>query len=308
MLIALAFLAAAPELFLAYAPDSLVEFRVPFLKFNTVEGRFNRFAAAISYDPDLKRGSVVARVDAASLDSGFETRDKDLKSASFFEVDRYPLISFRSSKVERGGKGYQLIGELTLHGVTRTVSLNLEQTGIDRSDPNLTRLGFLARGMLSRSQFGVGKGPTAATISDEVEIEIRVSAQRQTWTSIPEKYPGDESKKNAAADAASTWSKEGARAGLARLRELQRAPGYDGSADQYIMLGAHLDSRGDASGAEQVFEACLEDFPRDARCPVRLAQAYAATGDAVRARKFAQRALDVDPQSIGALEILHRLG
>ena len=306
-MLAIALLLAAPELFQAYAPDSLVAFRVPFLKFNVIEGRFNRFAAAITYDEDLTKGSVTARIESASLDSGFATRDQDSKSASFFEVEKYPGIGFRSTKVEKSGGGHKLLGELTLHGVTRPVALDLTLLGVNRDDPQVHRLGFLGRGKLSRKEFGVGHGPSAQTISDEVEIEIRISAQRQTWSVIPEKYPRDESKKDAAAEAAAAWNEKGASAALAKMRELRDAPGYDRSADQYIMLGAHLDTKGDAKGAAQVFEACEQAFPQDARCKVRLAMAYAAAGERSKARAAARRAVQVDPGGVGGLEVLRRL-
>jgi polyisoprenoid-binding protein YceI len=307
MIALLALIAAVPELFQAYAPDSLVIFRVPFLKFNTVEGRFRSFAAAVSYEEDLARSSAIARIDARSLDSGFEQRDLDLKGPAFFEVEKFPEISFRSTRVEKSGAGFRLVGDLTMRGVTRPIALDLSLTGLLRDDPQVQRIGFLARGKLSRKDFGIGTGPAAATIADEVEIEIRISGQRQVWAVVPEQYPGDAGKKNAAFPAAAAWAKSGPEAGLAKLRELRGAAGYDGSADQYLLLGTHLATRGDPGGAARVFEDCQREFPRELRCPVRLAQVWQAAGDSGRAREAARGALRIDPNSVAAQEMLRRL-
>ncbi len=74
-----------------------------------------------------------------------------------------------------------------------------------------------------------------------------------------------------------------------------------------MMLGAHLATKGDPAGAARVFEDCVHEFPRDPRCPVRLAQAYEAAGERRKAREAARGALRIDPGNVGGLEMLRRL-
>ena len=157
-------------------------FRVSHLGFSQYTARFSRFDAQLKFDPaNLPASSVNVTVDPRSIDAdgapeGFMAT---LAGAQWLDADKFPQMTYRSTKVERAGKnGMRIHGELTLHGVTRPVTLNATYNGGYAGhpfDPN-ARIGFSAKGTLKRSDFGIAYGiPAPGTtmgVSDEVEIAI----------------------------------------------------------------------------------------------------------------------------------------
>src|SRR5919109_868488 len=110
---------------------SLVEFAVKHMMFTTVKGRFGSLHGTIVDDAaDPSRSSVEVEIDAASIDTRDEKRDAHLRSADFLDVENYPTITFKSSRVERAGRDrLRVIGDLTIHGTTRAVVLDTTING-----------------------------------------------------------------------------------------------------------------------------------------------------------------------------------
>ncbi|QJW88313.1 YceI family protein [Spirosoma taeanense] len=147
-------------------------FEVTHLMLSDVEGNFKTFDATInSAKDDFSDAVVELTADVNSIDTGNERRDSDLKSEKFFDAAKYPTLTFKSTsfrKVE--GKKYRMEGNLTMHGVTKPVVLDVTLNGIGKNQRTQKPMaGFKITGMLKRSDFGVGTIPVAV-VSDEVNI------------------------------------------------------------------------------------------------------------------------------------------
>ncbi len=150
-----------------------------------VRGVFTRWSGTIFADEaDLGRAEVDVYIDATSLDTGVADRDAHLKSADFLHVARYPEITFRGTRLERHAEDRAtLAGELTLHGVTREVALDVEFTGRCRDPWGHERAGFFARTTLDRRDYGLVWNQFleagGALVGHAVDIEIDVEAVLQ---------------------------------------------------------------------------------------------------------------------------------
>ena len=164
-----------------------VQFSVRHLMVSTVRGAFGKLSGTVQVEEkDLTRSKIQATIDAASIDTRVEKRDTHLKSPDFLDVARYPTIVFVSTKVEAGAPGhFKVIGDLTLHGVTREVSLDVEGPTPEIKDPRGdTRAGAQATTTINRKDFGLTWNQVLETggvaVGDEVTITIDVEATKQT--------------------------------------------------------------------------------------------------------------------------------
>jgi len=162
---------------------STVEFSVRHMMFSKVKGRFTSFRGTIVIGDDPQDSSVEAVVDVASIDTGDENRDAHLRSADFLDAERYPEMTFVSRSVRQEGKRYVVAGDLTLHGVTRPVELDLELNGIGTDPYGGTRAGFSATTELSRKEFGLEWNVALETggvlVGDKVQVSLEIQATRR---------------------------------------------------------------------------------------------------------------------------------
>jgi polyisoprenoid-binding protein YceI len=162
-----------------------IHFSVRHLVISKTRGQFGRWDGTISVpEGDFRRATVEIEIDAASIDTGLADRDAHLRSADFFDVETYPQITFKSRQVEDlGGDTLRLVGDLTLHGVTREVALEVESAGQTNDPWGNTRAGFSARTSLDRKDFGLTWNQALETggvlVGEKVEIEIEVEAVQQ---------------------------------------------------------------------------------------------------------------------------------
>jgi polyisoprenoid-binding protein YceI len=162
-----------------------VEFAGTYLMVTTVKGHFTGVSGALRMDgEDLVRSSVVVEIDAASLDTGEGRRDTNLRSADFLDVERYPLLTFSSTRVEPAGPDrFRVHGDLTIRGTTRSVVLDTRLKGRGRSLDGLEVLAFTAQAEIDRRDFGVRWNQTLETggvlVGNTVEILLEVQALRQ---------------------------------------------------------------------------------------------------------------------------------
>jgi len=143
-----------------------------------VRGKFNEFTVAIVYDDkDVTKSSVDAVIKAASIDTGIERRDNHLRNPDFFEVEKYPEITFKSSHVIKKGKGFIAHGTFTMHGVSKEIALPFTINGV-KVDPKTgkTTLGVTARTTLNRRDFGINfaRPDNPSFLGDTVEIELNL--------------------------------------------------------------------------------------------------------------------------------------
>jgi polyisoprenoid-binding protein YceI len=167
------------------AGHSQVGFSVRHMVVTTVRGHFGVFAGTINYDEaNPLNSSVEAEADAASINTNDERRDGHIRTADFFEVEKFPKLTFKSTSVEKGsGDTYKVTGDFTLRGVTKPVTLTVESTGVVKDGYGLTRAGFTVTGKINRRDFGVAWGGLieagGAVVSDEVKLEFDLAAVQQ---------------------------------------------------------------------------------------------------------------------------------
>jgi len=167
-----------------YTPDAshtTVGFMVRHFIITKVRGRFNDFTATIVYDDqDISKSSLQGTIQTASIDTGHAKRDADLRSANVFEVEKFPEITFHTTRVEPKGDGYVLVGPLTIRDVTREVAIPFTVTGKLVDTRGKERIGFEANLQINRRDFGLTwdrrMDNGGLVVSDLVDIEIIVEA------------------------------------------------------------------------------------------------------------------------------------
>lgn len=157
-----------------------VSFTVRHMMVSKVRGKFHGVTGTIVLAQNPLESTVEADVDLATIDTGNEQRDDHIRSADFFEVATYPKLSFRSTGVEAKGDDFVVTGDLTLHGVTKPVTLALEVNGFTKDPYGGTRAGFTATTQLNRKDFGItidmpmdGGG---AVVGDKIQVILEIEA------------------------------------------------------------------------------------------------------------------------------------
>jgi len=161
---------------------SEVNFQVRHLAVSTVRGVINGVKGTVTLnEKDITKSSVDATMDTTTVYTGTPARDKDLKSANYFNVETNPQMTFKSTSITNSGGKLKLTGDLTLVGVTKSITLDLDGPSAPQTDAKgVTRTGFSASGVLSRKDFDFGqKTPGNAGISDEVKFTIDVELDKQ---------------------------------------------------------------------------------------------------------------------------------
>jgi polyisoprenoid-binding protein YceI len=174
--------AAETQAFVFDKPHSKVGFQIRHW-LTKVEGRFRDFEGNIAIDrAKPANSSVDVTIQAASIDTGQEGRDKHLRSPDFFDVEKYPTITFKSSKVVPKSKDlYEVTGDLTMHGVTRTLVVPVKHTGFLNLG-KMEKAGFEIVLPINRKDFGIVWNRTAdqggLMLGEDVEIDVLVEANR----------------------------------------------------------------------------------------------------------------------------------
>ena len=155
-------------------PHSSAQFAVRHLGISTVRGAFTKIGGVVVDSPDLSKASVNVTIDAGSIDTRVQRRDDDLRSDHFFDVAKYPTITFQSKRVESAGTGkLKVTGDLTMHGVTKEVVLDVDGPTPPMKDPRGTsHRGLSATTTLSRADFGINFD--AGMVGDQVAIQLDV--------------------------------------------------------------------------------------------------------------------------------------
>jgi len=152
---------------------------------SNVSGAFSKLSGTVEFDPnDLAQSRVEVNIEAGSVDTRNSGRDNDLRSANFFDVANYPAITFKSSKIEKAGEDkYRITGDLTLHGVTRQVVLDVDGPTPEVQTQGRYRMGASATTKINRKDFGINWSRAmdngGVVVSDEVRINIDVELVRR---------------------------------------------------------------------------------------------------------------------------------
>ena len=173
-----------PGTFKGDPTHSTVGFTVRHMMIAKVRGRFTGFDATLEVADDPLQSTLTVEVDVASVDTREEQRDGHLKSPDFFDVEKYPTMTYRSTGLSQIGEStLKIDGELDLHGVTRPLSLEAVYEGVGTDPWGGQRLGFSAIGELDREDFGLTWNQPLATggvlVGKQVRLEIEVELVRQ---------------------------------------------------------------------------------------------------------------------------------
>lgn len=296
---------------------SLVGFSIDFMGLTKVEGRFNRYSGTVLYDEsEIMRSSVTLMIRTGSIDTGSEFRDNHLKTADFFDAEKFPFVIFQSTSVEKQGEGFILRGPLTMHGVTREVAIACRRTH-PRTTADMwgnPRVGFEGHVTLSRKEFGIGSSPRwervletgAASIGDAVEVRLSISVRILNFDRIS---GGPNSTDTVLWK---TFEEKGFEAAAAQYKEMTAAqpqsgeePGRrEGGANTF---GYKLLWRNKVKEAIEVFQWNVAAFPNSANAYDSLAEAYARNGERSRAIENYKKSLALNPNNPNAIETLRHL-
>jgi len=159
-------------------------FSVRHLAVSNVRGEFGKVTGAINLDDkDVTKSTVEASIDTSTVNTRNTDRDNHLKSPDFFDVAKFPSITFKSKKVSKSGKHLKVTGDLTIHGVTKEVVLEVEENGVQKDPWGNTKAGFTATTKVNREDFGLVWNKTLETggllVGKEVAITLDVEAGRK---------------------------------------------------------------------------------------------------------------------------------
>jgi polyisoprenoid-binding protein YceI len=160
---------------------SEVDFTIKHLGISNVHGRFGHVDATIIRDEkDITKSTLNATIDVTGIDTGESARDNHLKTDSFFDVAKYPTATFASTSVAKNGSGFKVTGNLTLHGVTKQVVLDVDEptaevAGMDKKQHR----GFSASTTIHRLDFGIGSTFPSAVLGEDVKINIDLDVAKQ---------------------------------------------------------------------------------------------------------------------------------
>jgi polyisoprenoid-binding protein YceI len=160
---------------------SEVDFTITHLTISNVHGRFGKVAATLVYDQaDVTKSTVTATIGVSTVDTGEDARNNHLKTPDFFDIANFPTATFTSTSVTKTGNGLQVNGNLTLHGVTQPVVLNVEgPTGPVQGMDKKQHAGFSATTTISRTALGIGTKFPATMLGDDVKLSIDLDVAKQ---------------------------------------------------------------------------------------------------------------------------------
>jgi polyisoprenoid-binding protein YceI len=163
---------------------SSLNFWVRHLMLSKVHGRFTRWTGSLAFDAEAPESSrVEVEIDVASIDTREPQRDAHLRSADFFDAEKFPALTFVGTGIERSGDNeYKLTGELTMHGVTKPVSLDVEYIGRSRHPTLGERVGFSAKGALHRKDWGLTYNQIleagGLALGDKVDLQLEIEVTK----------------------------------------------------------------------------------------------------------------------------------
>ncbi len=160
---------------------SEVDFAIAHMSVSKVHGRFGSVNATIQYDAaDVTRSTVQATIGVGTVDTGVQGRDNDIKGANYFDIATFPLATFTSIGVTKNGDHLSVSGNLTLHGITKPVVLDVEGPTAPVTDQrNKVHRGFSASTTVNRSDFGIAPKVPPAMLGDDVKLTIELDVIQQ---------------------------------------------------------------------------------------------------------------------------------
>ncbi|HTO91773.1 MAG TPA: YceI family protein [Candidatus Sulfotelmatobacter sp.] len=300
---------AGLQLYQVDSGHSAIQFSVAWFALSHVHGTFSDFRSTVAYDSaDVTRSSISVAINTASLFTANDLRDKDLKGADWFDVQKFPRAIFRSTSVEKSGDSLKIHGELTIRDLKRPVTIDARDLGIFDS-PFGRRRAFAGRLALNRNDYGL-VGPQRFNVvqqagkkllGDEVEIDLELQATAQV---------GDQTD----GSVVDSLAKRVAAVGVGTMvSEYRGARGRAAHPDSMIVTEDALNALGYRLLRHNQNQQALEVFSLEAEtwnsafAEVGLGQSYAALGQREASADHCRRALQQVPNATRAMEILRRV-
>lgn len=291
---------------------SSVEFRVGFMGVSSVHGNFGTWEGTLMYDPaHFERTTATIAILADSINTSVPARDRDLRSDHFFDAKKYPFITFVSTGIVPHGKGFTMSGNLTMHGVTKPVALEVTQLHPLVKDAwGNQRAGFTGKTTINRKDFGIEGiafwnnefDPGRRAIADRVDIEFMIEPELVNMDT--RNFPkAQDLIKHIDADGlvpALTAARSGAPAVKTDAFPAYRA--------MFMNAGLKLRQLGRFADVAAVYRAVTELDPSDAEAFAGLGEAELFAGDRARALGDFKKSVAADPTNTMAMEYLRRLG
>jgi polyisoprenoid-binding protein YceI len=310
---------AFPDKYEIERPHSAIEFVIGYLGFSHVRGRFTDFRGTILLPAnDWAHARVDVVVGVPSLTTDVEFRDKHLKTADFFDAQTFPKSTFHSALVTRSGDSLLMRGALTMHGVTKDVTIGFRQTVARTIDPNFgfVRVAFEGHVMLDRKDFGIeggmkfNPGHTLAeyALTDSVRLDLTIVGNTRVPSNII--FPSSPTKLSIADTLQQTIATKGIGAALAQYAQLktQSPDAYLFGVLQLSLLGTKLEQQGRLSDAIEIFKLNAATFPQSSAAFDDLGEAYARNGNTDGAIASYRSALALDADDTTAMAMLRWLG
>lgn len=194
--------AAAPVTYQIDTSHSVAAFSVKHLMVSNVRGELGAVAGTVVYDKDdASKSTVEATIDVKAISTRDEKRDGHLKGPDFFDVAKYPTITFKSTKVEKAGDKLKVSGDLTMRGVTKPVTLDVEVPGaeVGMKAWGVLKTGTSATTVINRKEFGVSWSALAdnggAVVGDDVKVNLELELNRPDPSAKPAEKPAAPAKK-----------------------------------------------------------------------------------------------------------------
>jgi polyisoprenoid-binding protein YceI len=280
--------------------------------FAKVRGRFADFAGAIRYvDGDIAKTSATVIIKTVSLDTDHDFRDKDLKSANWFDVEKFPIIKFQSKRVENGASGTEVIGDLTIKDVTKEVRIKMEgSSGVQKDIREDTQIIFTGSTTIDRKEFGVmgenwsrvKEGMTA--VASEVEIELSILGKQINAPNFRNRVRNVEMPQGKIYQTITT---KGLNDGLKEFDQLKAASTQGLNENTLNTVGYMLLKEGKFDDALKVLVHNSACYPNDPNLFDSLAEGYAWKDDKTNAIKYYKMSIEKDPLNANAIEILRHL-
>lgn len=293
-------------------PHSAVEFTIGFMGLTNVRGRFADYAGTVMFDSeDITKTTTTVIIKTESIDTDNDWRDKHLKSSDFFDVEKYPHITFQSQSVTRSADGYVMHGTLIMHGVSKEIDVPFKVLHEEAKDGwGNRRIGLVAELKLNRKEYGVVGGTfwnkqidlNRMALTDDVTISLSVQGRIANMNKMNfrkgEKPPIGEL-------FLSKINEEGIESGLKFYSEAksQHAEEYSFSEWDIQLTGSRLLGAEKVDEAIAVFELAAKEYPESADSFDSLAEAYAAQGNGDMALINYRKVLEIDPHSTSAIEM-----
>ena len=291
---------------------SYIDFSIKYMGYANVKGRFEKFSGLFKYDEhDITKTSISLSIVANSIDTDNDRRDKDLKSENWFESEKFSSLTFVSTKSRKTNTGFEIIGDLTIKGITKEIVIKMNPaSGVLKDIRGDSQVIISGETVINRTDFGVeGKNWSAIKegitgVGDEVKIEVSILGKQvnlanlKSWVSNETKAPGKIYKEIINNDLEQ---------GLKLFDEMLLDTDTKLNSNTLNINGRILLKEGKIKEALEVFEKNIKTYPNDYRVYNSYAEALAVSGNLTEAKKYYKKALKINSNNQIAIEILRHL-